>query len=146
MDVPITLQSMVILVLPLMMNRHLALGGLILFLIGAFVGMPVLSGGSGGPEHFYGKSGGYLIGFVVVLFLSGYIGAFIKSKLLLSYFMLFIVMHLTLITLGTTWIYALGNSVAIQTHVLPYLPGAILKSGIGAILVWTYNTITSRAE
>lgn len=60
--VPMTLQTLVVLLLPALCSAPAALGGVIAYLALGAAGAPVFSGG-GGAAYFTGATGGFLVGF-----------------------------------------------------------------------------------
>ncbi|MDD7771112.1 biotin transporter BioY, partial [Suipraeoptans intestinalis] len=72
--VPITLTTFILLVLVYVLGWKDALAGCALYLaLGAF-GLPVFSGFSGGLAKLTGPTGGYLLGFLLFILISGLLG------------------------------------------------------------------------
>lgn len=69
--VPITAQSLGIMLCGTVLGARRGALAVILFLILVAIGLPVLSGGRGGLGLFAGPSAGYLIGFPVAAFVAG---------------------------------------------------------------------------
>ena len=68
--VPIVLQNLGVFLAGAVLGVWGALS-VLLFLVLAFVGLPVLQGGLGGAAIFAGPTGGYLIGYVIAAFIIG---------------------------------------------------------------------------
>ena len=62
--VPMTMQSLVVLMLGMAYGSRLALGTLLLYLAEGAAGLPVFAGTNAGFAYMIGPTGGYLIGFV----------------------------------------------------------------------------------
>jgi biotin transport system substrate-specific component len=73
MPVPMTLQTFAVLTLGMAFGWRLASATVVLYLLEALVGLPVLSGGKFGPLALFGTTGGYLIGFVFAAGLVGWL-------------------------------------------------------------------------
>src|SRR3954453_13846974 len=62
--VPMTMQSVVVLMLGMAYGSRLALGTLLLYLADGAAGLPVFAGTNAGFAYMIGPTGGYLIGFL----------------------------------------------------------------------------------
>src|SRR5690554_4209906 len=60
--VPVTLQSLLVLVTALLGGTKIGLSAIMLYLIMGAVGLPFFAGGIGGFAHFAAPSGGFLLG------------------------------------------------------------------------------------
>ena len=69
--VPITLQSLFVLLSGLLAGKRIALTSVGLYLVLGAVGLPVFSGGGGGFAHFSGPTGGFLFGLLLMALISG---------------------------------------------------------------------------
>ena len=64
--VPMTLQSLAIMLIALLATRRVAIGAVLLYLAYGAVGLPVFASGTGGLASFVGPTAGYLVGFVLM--------------------------------------------------------------------------------
>lgn len=107
-----------------------------LYLMLGCLGLPVFSGGVGGPGKLFGPTGGYLIGYLVAAGISGYAVSHCKGKRIL---------HLGGMALGVCGCYVLGTlwlciSMDINLWeglligVLPYVPADMVKVALVCIL------------
>ncbi len=69
--VPMTLQSLVVLILGAAFGARLAGATILLYLIEGLVGLPVFAGAVAGPLYMAGPTGGYLIGFLAAAVVVG---------------------------------------------------------------------------
>ena len=121
--VPITLTNLVVYFsLYLLGWKRGSLSVLVYILIG-MVGLPVFSGFSGGLGKLAGPTGGYILGFLVMAVIAGWVIDHTRSR----------VLHLGGMILGTAVCYALGTAwycflthnpvqAALWTCVIPFIP------------------------
>ena len=108
----------------------------IVYLFIGLVGLPVFSGFSGGFPKVFGPTGGYLIGFIFMAFISGIFIDKFPSKI----YMCFLGMLLgTIVTyiFGTAWLAFQANltfNKALSLGVLPFIPGDIAKMVLAALI------------
>ncbi|MBY0121437.1 biotin transporter BioY [Bacillus sp. S/N-304-OC-R1] len=137
--VPITLQTLGVLLAGGILGARLGGISLTLFLLLVAAGVPLLSGGRGGIGVFFGPSAGYLISYPITAFCLGY---------LLSKFKNLKLQHVLLVnlTVGIFLIYLIGIPVqafmmditvpaAIKLS-LVYIPGDTIKAIIASLLVY----------
>jgi len=108
----------------------------IVYLFIGLVGLPVFSGFSGGVPKLFGPTGGYLIGFVFMAFISGIFIDKFSNKI----YMCFLGMVLgTIVTyiFGTAWLAYEAHmpfNKALAVGVLPFIPGDIVKITIASLI------------
>ncbi|GAB5539746.1 MAG: biotin transporter BioY [Salibacteraceae bacterium] len=141
LSVPITLQSLAVMVLPLLFGQA-TIVGLFMWLIAGITGMPVFAGGAQGVEVIFGNSGGYIIGFLVVAYLASLYKNWALKKPIARGIIIFIGLQLLLILIGLSWI-RVGqySEITMETHVLPYVPGLLIKSAVGAAILFGVQRI-----
>jgi biotin transport system substrate-specific component len=72
-SVPITIQSMGIMLAGAVLGRWRGAAAVLIFLLLVALGLPLLSGGRGGLGVFFGPSAGFLAGFPVAAFVIGWL-------------------------------------------------------------------------
>lgn len=137
--VPITLQTLGVLLAGGVLGARLGAMSQTVFLLLVAVGVPLLSGGRGGLSVFFGPSVGYLISWPITAFVIGYLLSRIANLKL--HHILFINL-----TVGILLIYLIGTPFqALIMHIsvvdtikvsLVYLPGDVLKAAIASFLVY----------
>lgn len=143
--VPITLQSMFAILLPLTFRTTSATLGIVTYLLLALLGLPVLAGGGSGVEAFSGNSGGFLIGFAVIGAATHLWKERISSPRLAFLLGIFLFQHIFLVILGLSWIAIFKTSeIHWSTHVSPFIPGMLAKTILGAGLVEVYHRLRER--
>src|SRR5688572_6729112 len=93
---PITLQSLFCILLPLVLSPRNASGGILFYLVLGASGVPLFAGGTGGASYFLSNSGGYLVGFYIVSVVAGYGRKSLTYPRAIKTFLFFILMHLLL--------------------------------------------------
>lgn len=108
----------------------------IVYLLIGLIGLPVFSGFSGGFTKLFGPTGGYLIGFIFMAFISGIFIEKFSNKI----FMCFLGMTLGTIVayiFGTTWLAYQANltfKATLAVGVLPFIPGDVVKMVIASLI------------
>lgn len=69
--VPVVLQNLFALLAGLLLGPRLGSAAVATYLIVGAIGVPVFAGAKGGFVHFFGPTGGYLIGYLLCAFASG---------------------------------------------------------------------------
>ncbi len=137
--VPITLQTLGVLLAGGVLGARLGAMSQTVFLLLVAAGVPLLSGGRGGLSVFVGPSVGYLISWPITAFVIGYLFSRIANLKLQH------VLFINL-TVGILLIYLIGIPVqALIMHIsvlnavkisLVFLPGDVLKAVLASILVY----------
>ncbi len=70
--VPITFQTLCIIIAGLLGGKRIGLSAVGIYLIAGAIGLPVFSGGTGGIAHLIGPTGGFLFGSLLSVFLAGF--------------------------------------------------------------------------
>jgi len=71
--IPIVLQNMFVLLAGLLLGSRWGLASVAVYLLTGACGLPVFAGGLGGIGRIVGPTGGYLIGYLPAVFITGYI-------------------------------------------------------------------------
>ncbi|GKX34042.1 MAG: biotin transporter BioY [Rhizobiaceae bacterium MnEN-MB40S] len=133
--VPMTMQTFAIALLGALYGWRL--GGITItaWLVEGALGLPVLAGGAAGLHHFGGPTGGYLFAFPIAGMVMGWLAerGWNGHRVWLAFAGMLISNVLCLI-LGAAWLAVLiGGEQALVAGVIPFLAGAVLKSGLGAV-------------
>ncbi len=100
--VPIVLANMFIFILALVLPVKWSATSVTIYLLLGALGLPVFSGASGGLHHFYGPTGGYLLGYLLASCIMSLISSKKPNKIkdILALLAGFLVIHL----LGILWL------------------------------------------
>jgi len=115
--------------------------GLLLFL-GA-LGLPVFAGGNAGLGHFLSPGGGYLIGFLVAVYVIGLIAGQRKPSLIKDILAL-IAGNIIIYLIGVPWLKMVLKCAwdkAIVFGLLPFIIGIILKIIIGVSIIQIFRPL-----
>ena len=133
--VPMTLQTLVVLMIGATSGARLAGATLMTYLAAGAVGLPVFASGAG-LAYMVGPTGGYLAGFLVAAVVTGYLADRGYGRSLLSALALFAIGEVAIFALGTGWLGILiGAEKAIAGGLLPFIPGEILKMALGTAIL-----------
>jgi biotin transport system substrate-specific component len=69
--VPVVVQNFFVIVAGMLLGPRHGVAAVAVYLVLGAVGFPVFSGGSGGVAHLVGPTGGYLLGYLPAVFVSG---------------------------------------------------------------------------
>ena len=73
--VPITLQVLTVIFSALMLGGPLAMASQVLYISMGLAGLPVFAGFIGGPAALLGPTGGYIIGFALAAYITGFLAS-----------------------------------------------------------------------
>lgn len=104
--VPITLQTMSVMLCGLALGARRGALSQLTYLTAGAAGAPVFAGWSGGAFHLYGPTGGYLVGFVVVAGLLGWLAERGWDRSVLNCAAALALGIVVQLTLGTAWLAA----------------------------------------
>lgn len=134
--IPLTLQSLVVLLVPLIAGWKVGLCASLLYLVAGGLGFPVFAQGASGWTHFTGLSGGYLMGFPIAALLVGWFAESIERYQALWSLGLMIAGHLVVVALGLYWQQSVAPADLDTIQILEsFLPGILIKSSAGSFVV-----------
>jgi len=141
--VPMTLQTLAVLSVGAALGARLGVAALVLYVLEAAVGLPVLAEMKSGLPTLLGPTGGYILGFVLAAGLVGYLAerGFDRS---MPRMMLAMLLGAALIYVpGLLWLsgFVGGFGQAITFGLTPFVLGDIVKAVIAAIAfpaVWKW--------
>jgi biotin transport system substrate-specific component len=145
--VPMTLQTLVVLVIGAVYGWRLGTATVLVYLVEGAIGLPVFAGPSGGLAALLGPTAGYLFGFVVAAFVTGLLSGRGWDRSVLRLFVAMSIGHISILALGFAWLafgMKLGTEKAWLVGVLPFLAASIVKSALGAALVSAIRRLVDR--
>lgn len=137
--VPLTLQTFAIFVLGGVLGGRRAMCCVVAYLIQGCFGLPVFAGGKGDILWFFDCKAGFLISFILAAYL---IGKMLEKRPHVHFVYLLFSLTLGQIVislLGMAWLSLyVGLSNAFLFGILPFLSGAAIKIGAGALCIKGY--------
>jgi biotin transport system substrate-specific component len=134
-DVPITLQSMLVLFFPLIFGWRIGFTSVLAYLVVGGLGLPVLSGYSSGFDKFSGPTGGFLFGFLAAALICGYLAEQVKKREALNFLLLIVLGHIIILLMGFGWLWTVRPFPEDwQAVVGQLLPGLAIKCAAGVLL------------
>lgn len=133
--VPVTLQTMVVVLAGALLGPTLGAASQIAYLMAGAMGAPVFSGGLAGFGHLFGPTGGYLLAFPVAAAVTGMIAGGRRSGLLRLALGL-TAAHAVVLVGGAAQLAILTGDVerSIALGITPFLVGSVVKI-VGALLI-----------
>lgn len=136
--VPMTMQTLVVLMIGAAYGARLGLATMLAYLAEGALGLPVFAGPVGGLAYMLGGTGGYLAGFAVGAFATGWLCERGWDRSLLRMFGAMAAGHVVILALGFAWLafgISLGTEKAWLVGVVPFVAGSVVKSLLGALLM-----------
>jgi len=130
--VPVTLQTFALFVMAGVVGGRLALITVLAWLALAAMGAPVLADGAGGWRAVTGLTLGFLVGMAAAAFVCG--RACERTTGLAARVLLFLAGHAMVLVMGWSgMISIMSPASAFEYGILPFLPGAVIKSVAAAL-------------
>jgi len=134
--VPVTGQTLVVLLLAAALGSRRGPATVIGYLILGVLGAPVFAGAAVGPARLIGPTGGYLIGFVLAAGVVGWLSEHGWARRADTTAAGMVLGNLCIYALGALWLSRfVGGEAAIRTGILPFLPGDLLKVALAVLLL-----------
>jgi biotin transport system substrate-specific component len=132
--VPITLQTLTLMVMSAYLGARLGALSQVLYLLAGASGLPVFASFKAGPAVLFGPTGGYLLAFIPAAFLIGYLAEKGWDRTLIKSVGMMLLGCLIIWTMGTLQLslYVGGLTQAFFAGVLPFLPGDAIKIAVAS--------------
>jgi len=144
--VPIVLSTLFVILSGLLLGSRWGLTSMGLYLLVGAIGLPVFAGGKGGFAHFMGPTGGYLFGYVLASWLTGFISERSRGLLVLD-ILAVIIGSIVIYALGVPWLKMVARlswSKALMAGVIPFLIGDTIKACVVVVLARSVRPILKR--
>lgn len=132
-EIPITLQSLTVLLVAIWFGWKIGAVSILSYLILGVMGVPVFAGYTSGFEKLTGQFGGFLISFLVVGIIVGFLAEKIKIQKPILNLSLWIFGHFLILLIGGFWLSLL--SVNWWSMIKTTLPGSAIKILVGWLVV-----------
>ncbi|WP_457632448.1 biotin transporter BioY [Oceanithermus desulfurans] len=142
--VPVTLQTLGVLLVGAALGSRLGAQALGLYLAAGAAGLPVFAGGGAGVGWLAGPTGGYLLGFVAAAWLAGrLVERFAADRRPLAAFLAMLAASAAIYAFGLAglagWTALAGRPVSLPGLLAlgfyPFVLGDLLKAGLAAVLL-----------
>lgn len=145
--IPITLQSLLVVFLPILLGWRIGTAAVVTYLIIGGMGAPVFSYGTSGWERFTGSSGGFLMAFPMAGLLAGYaMEQFQHSKSVLIGALLLFAGQFIILGLGLFWYRAIiPVEESMWASVERLLPGLFIKTAFGGLALVLIQRLVNAA-
>ena len=126
--VPITGQTFAVMLIGMVLGRTLGAGVVLAYLIEGACGLPVFAGGALGVPALLGPTGGYLFGFAVAAWVTGWLAEHKWDRNYLLSIFAMLIGHAVVFAAGLAWLYRFvpGDQV-IALGLAPFVVGTIVK-------------------
>lgn len=143
--VPMTLQSLAIMMIGMAYGSRLAMATVLLYLAEGMAGLPVFAGAGAGFAYMTGPTAGYLFGFIIAAGLIGWLAERGWDRSLVKALAAMSAGHVVLFIPGVAWLAVLfGMEKAVAVGLTPFIAATLLKTALGAALMQTAWTIVAR--
>ena len=133
--VPMTLQTLGVLLIGLTFGFRLASATLALYLIEGAIGLPVFAEFKSGIGVFIGGTGGYLVGFLAAAALIGYLADRGFTRSWVGTIIALLAGEALIFGLGAGWLtYLYGFEKAMEWGVTPFILGDAIKVALAALI------------
>ncbi|WP_454622302.1 biotin transporter BioY [Bradyrhizobium cenepequi] len=145
--VPMTLQTLVVLMIGAAYGSRLGTATVIAYLAEGAMGFPVFAGPVGGFAPLMGPTAGYLFGFVAAAFVTGWLAERGWDRNVVRLFAAMALGHVIILAAGFGWLafgVGLGAEKAWLVGILPFIAGTLVKTALGASLLPAARRLADR--
>ena len=136
--VPMTLQTLVVLMIGAAYGWRLGVATVIAYLAEGAIGLPVFAGPVGGLAPLVGPTAGYLYGFVLAALATGWLSQRGWDRSVVWLFVAMAIGHILILGTGFAWLafgMKLGIDKAWLVGIVPFIAASLVKNALGATLV-----------
>lgn len=144
--VPIVLSTLFVILSGLLLGSRWGVTSMGLYLLVGAIGIPVFAGGKGGLAHFFGPTGGYLLGYILAAWVTGFISEKSRGLLILD-ILAVLVGSLVIYGLGVPWLKMITQmswSKTLMVGMVPFLIGDVIKAAVAVVLARSVRPILKR--
>ena len=136
--VPMTLQTLVVLMIGAAYGWRLGTATVIAYLAEGAIGLPVFAGPVGGLAPLLGPTAGYLAGFVAAAFITGWLSERGWDRSVPRLFVAMGLGHIVILAAGFAWL-AFGMKLGVEkawlVGIVPFVAASVIKNALGAAFV-----------
>ena len=147
--VPMTLQTLVVLMIGAAYGWRLGSATVIAYLAEGAIGLPVFAGPVGGLAPLVGPTAGYLAGFVAAAFITGWLSERGWDRSVPRLFVAMGLGHIVILAAGFAWL-AFGMKLGVEkawlVGIVPFVAASVIKNALGAAFVPAIRHMLDRRE
>ena len=136
--VPMTLQTLVVLMIGATYGWRLGAATVLAYLAEGAIGFPVFAGSVGGLAPLFGPTAGYLAGFVIAALTTGWLSERGWDRSVPLLFVAMAAGHIVILGCGFAWL-AFGMKLGVEkawlVGIAPFIAASLIKNALGAALV-----------
>jgi biotin transport system substrate-specific component len=136
--VPMTLQTLVVLMIAAAYGWRLGSATVIAYLAEGAIGLPMFAGPVGGLAPLLGPTAGYLAGFVAAAFITGWLSERGWDRSVPRLFVAMGLGHIVILAAGFAWL-AFGMKLGVEkawlVGIAPFVAASVIKNALGAAFV-----------
>ena len=146
--VPVTGSTLGVLYAGALLGSRRGAAAVLLYLLEGALGLPVLAGGTAGFLHFFGPTGGYLLGFPIGAFVVGRLAERGWDRSPATAFAMTLLGSLPILMLGCLGLARfMPASAVLPAGLYPFIPGDLVKAALTAgLLPFGWTLLGSRAS
>lgn len=144
--VPIVLSTLFVLLSGLLLGSRWGLASMGLYLLVGAIGIPVFSGGRGGLAHFFGPTGGYLFGFLLSAWITGFVSERSRGFLIVE-ILAVLAGSLAIYGFGVPWLKMVTQMSwpkAFIAGMIPFILGDVVKAAMALVLARAIRPMLNR--
>ena len=143
--VPVTMQSLVVLLLGMAYGSRLGVATVLAYLAQGLAGLPVFAGPAAGAAYMAGPTGGYLLGFLLAAACAGWLAERGWDRGPARVATVMVLGHALILASGVAWLAVLvGGERAVAAGLAPFIAGTLVKSALGTALVAAARPLLGR--
>jgi len=144
--VPIALTTLFALLSGLLLGSRWGLTSMGLYVLVGLMGMPVFAGGKGGFAHLFGPTGGYLLGFLLAAWVTGFISEHFRRNLFWEIISV-VAGSIAIYSLGVPWLKMVTKMTwprSLIVGLVPFLAGDAVKASAAIVLARAVRPVLNR--
>lgn len=138
--IPITGQTFAVLLVGASLGARRGALAVLAYLAEGALGLPVFAGGGAGLAYLIGPTGGFLLGFVAMAWVAGWLAERGRDRRVQTAWLIFLAGEVALFVIGLPWLALyMGADNVLALGLIPFIPGEIIKiilAGLALPVAW----------